>query len=325
MIQTDMDRWTSALAKCRLDKAILPTSRGYLIENVDCYNKIQAILNAPAMEHCHKFLYNLDVEDLQEDEIEKIDCLYKLGQDRGFISQDDADDDADDLANACTSTDLTSNEPPTPPVVEQPPVATVPLAAYTVMYSAMKDGQIKTGEAYSNSISPRAAKADVLAKLSQIGYDNVSILAIEATDPDGISAQPFQTQPAIGQVGTAITDAEQTDEAKDEDVDAEDKDDEDADVKDTIEKPDDSTENADSAKELSANEKQQLKDKYKLAFKEAMLACQFDDMKFDDLTLEQKIQLLTKLDDEKWNGKPDPTKFMEKDDLDKLYSTVMKG
>ena len=84
-------------------------------------------------------------------------------------------------------------------------------------------------------------------------------------------------------------------------------------------------ENADSTKELSANEKQQLKDKYKLAFKEAMLACQFDDMKFDDLTLEQKIQLLTKLDDEKWNGKPDPTEFMEKDDLDKLYSTVMKG
>lgn len=80
----------------------------------------------------------------------------------------------------------------------------------------------------------------------------------------------------------------------------------------------------DDKKELSANEKQTLKDNYKQAFKEAMLACEFDGMKFDDLTLEQKIDLFTKLD-EKWSGKPDPTEFMDQEDTDKLNSTVMKG
>ena len=41
---------------------------------------------------------------------------------------------------------------------------------WTVIYSATsKDGDIKTGEAYSNAISASAAKADVNAKLSRIG------------------------------------------------------------------------------------------------------------------------------------------------------------
>lgn len=52
-----------------------------------------------------------------------------------------------------------------------------------MIYSATsKDGEIKTGEAYSNALSASAAKADVNAKLSRIGYSNISILAIEATD-----------------------------------------------------------------------------------------------------------------------------------------------
>lgn len=58
------------------------------------------------------------------------------------------------------------------------------MAAYTVVYSATRGGEIKTGEAYSNAISTRAAKADVLAKLDRAGYQNVVILAIEAGDPD---------------------------------------------------------------------------------------------------------------------------------------------
>ena len=58
------------------------------------------------------------------------------------------------------------------------------MAAYTVVYSAMRDGQLKTGEAYSNSLNTRSAKADIISKLEKAGYQNISILAIEAGDPD---------------------------------------------------------------------------------------------------------------------------------------------
>ena len=57
-------------------------------------------------------------------------------------------------------------------------------SAYVIMYSAMRDGQIKTGEAYSNALNTRSAKADVISKLEKAGYQNISILAIEAGDPD---------------------------------------------------------------------------------------------------------------------------------------------
>ena len=56
--------------------------------------------------------------------------------------------------------------------------------AFTVLYSAMRDGNIKTGEAYSNAINPRSAKADVLSQLERAGYSNINILAIECGDPD---------------------------------------------------------------------------------------------------------------------------------------------
>lgn len=57
---------------------------------------------------------------------------------------------------------------------------------WTVLYSACNaDGDVKTGQCYSNSINIRSAKADCYAKLERCGYTNVKILAIEAGDPDG--------------------------------------------------------------------------------------------------------------------------------------------
>ena len=40
------------------------------------------------MANCHRFLYDLDVENLTESEISKVCNLYKLGQDRGVIELD---------------------------------------------------------------------------------------------------------------------------------------------------------------------------------------------------------------------------------------------
>ena len=82
---------------------------------------------------------------------------------------------------AATRQEVKVEEPVEKPVGGTLFKAKVP--CWTVIYSATSnDGSIKTGEAYSNAISASAAKADVNAKLSRIGYSNISILAIEATD-----------------------------------------------------------------------------------------------------------------------------------------------
>lgn len=378
-----MDTWRVALAKCHLSEAVMPTSRGYLIENVDAYNRIQAILDTPEMEHCHKFLYNLDIEDLQEDEIEKIDKLYKLGQDRGFIQPDEPerDDIPDDAVQGAdlSEPDCVDAKPPiVPPAIPAPAPRT---ACYTVMYSAMRNGEVKTGEAYSNSISPRAAKADVLAQLSRIGYDNITILAIEATDPDCVDAPaatgmdvpfvpPAKTVPEIGQVGTAFEDDEKVDEddmlkgkkhnlhvdeageddqddsgsddaSKDsddsgddeagddtdgddsEEENSEEKGNEDSEDQDDGDEEVDNEESSDDGEELDDSKKSALKDKYKKAFRAAMLKCKFEDKSFDDLTLKEKVDFFTEMA-KSWSDDNDPSKFMTSKEIESLNKTVIK-
>ena len=130
---------------------------------------------------CHKYIFDLDPEQLDESDCTKINNLYKLGVDRGFI-EDTVDVPDEDLPDTdYTTSEQTAVQQPKPYVAPQ---QSVHVPCYTVMYSAMKDGQIKTGESYSNATNPRAAKADVYAKLSKFGYDNIAILAIECGDPD---------------------------------------------------------------------------------------------------------------------------------------------
>ena len=42
----------------------------------------------------------------------------------------------------------------------------------------MKDGEITTGEYYSNSLNTRSAKSDAIANLGKLGFDNIKVLAI---------------------------------------------------------------------------------------------------------------------------------------------------
>ena len=178
----DFEVWQDALKKIDLNEGALPIYHGRILrENAKEYQKMQKILNCPEMIKCHKYIFDLDPEQLDESDCTKINNLYKLGVDRGFI-EDTVDVPDEDLPNA----DYTTSEQT---VVQQPkpyvaPQHSVHVPCYTVMYSAMKDGQIKTGESYSNATNPRAAKADVYAKLSKFGYDNIAILAIECGDPD---------------------------------------------------------------------------------------------------------------------------------------------
>lgn len=197
MILNDFDAYTAALKKINLNESAMPIYRGRILtENVDIYCKIQKLLNCPSMEQCHRWLYDLDVENLDESECGKVNNLFKLGIDNGHIDDetDDTEMSQEDPVNsdmilpvtdpAPTMPGLKAPAPAMPAAPAPAPVPEVPMAAYTIVYSATRDGEIKTGEAYSNSINTRSAKADVIGKLEKAGYQNISILAIEAGDPD---------------------------------------------------------------------------------------------------------------------------------------------
>ena len=180
-ILTEFDGLQEALKKVKMDESVMPYVNGRLVDDA-AFNKTQKILDCPEMISAHKYLYNLDMDQLTEEEINKIDQLYKLGCDRGFIIDDLTDwDEPETPEHTETKQEVKVEEPVEKPVGGTLFKAKVP--CWTVIYSATaNDGSIKTGEAYSNAISASAAKADVNAKLSRIGYSNISILAIEATD-----------------------------------------------------------------------------------------------------------------------------------------------
>jgi hypothetical protein len=86
-IITELDGYQAALSQINMNESVMPYVNGRLVSD-KAYNKVQKILNCPEMIASHKYLYNLDLDQLTEDEEGKIDQLYKLGCDRGFIIND---------------------------------------------------------------------------------------------------------------------------------------------------------------------------------------------------------------------------------------------
>lgn len=241
-VLTENDIYVNAFKKCKLNTIAMPFVRGVVIENVDAYNKIQRLLNTDKMEACHKFLYNLDVDELSEDDIKRIDNLYDLGVRRGLILDEGDDEDSDeesedketdseDEKNECDiEGNMFNNDDsfgpqhfhhavePTPPVIQPTKPQTIHLDnAFTVMYSAMKNGEVKVGEAYSNAINTRSAKVDVLSKLEKCGYTNITILAIEAGDPDMQNCNPNEFGRDYNNMDKMIDDIEECDCIEDRD------------------------------------------------------------------------------------------------------------
>ena len=156
----------------------------------------------------HRYLYDLDVECLSEDEIKRVDKLFDLGVKKGYIDNSFEEE-------------LEKSENPDAVVADEEPEKTVEIAApaenhdinmqipcWTILYSATKNGETKCGECYSNAISVSAAKADCLAKLERFGYGNISVLAIEAGDSDCVKMT--ETEMRKGRAGIFnITEAEE--------------------------------------------------------------------------------------------------------------------
>lgn len=152
------------------------------------YRKIQKILNTPEMEKCHPWLYSLDMENLNEDEALKVDKIYDLGVKRGVIQEDNEEgqddinecgDEVGDSDQICGGPeDALTNQEMTPQETNVPSSD----SSFTVLYSAIKDGKIKTGEYYSNALDNEGAKEDCLSNLTQVGYSAIRVLGIEKTN-----------------------------------------------------------------------------------------------------------------------------------------------
>lgn len=178
-VLTEFDELMNAVEKINLNEAVMPFVNGRLV-NSDSYNKVQKILDCPEMISSHKWLYNLDLDQLEEDEVEKINKLYDLGCNRGFIEDDLTKFDDEDAGSDDTAVlqDVTSSAENTEDCEDSS--TPCPSDKYTIIYSAVdSNGVIKTGEAFSNKASTDEAKADVISNLSRVGYKNITILAIE--------------------------------------------------------------------------------------------------------------------------------------------------
>ena len=143
-ILTEFDELQAAMAKINMNESVFPYVNGRLVDS-DSFNKTQKLLNCAEMISAHKYLYDLDLDQLTPEEKSKIDKLYDLGVERGFI--------VDDLTK-WDDENGEENEPEDtgkqPEVVDAVSDKT---SCWTVIYSAMRDGQVKTGEAYSTADS----------------------------------------------------------------------------------------------------------------------------------------------------------------------------
>ena len=214
------DVYERALRNVNLTESVMPLFRGRIVENVDVYNKVHRLLNCPEMERAHKFLYDVDYDQLTEDTITKVNNLYDYAVKNGFVDDEsdavEVNDEDKPLDNATDVDPLNNTQPQNQAVVtedddeaieevpaeeepakeEEPaeapvetPVETPATSGCVCLYTAMKNGKLHTGECPSDATDPEQAKYDVTNKLTQFGYTDINILAVEDGVTGGGSAQ----------------------------------------------------------------------------------------------------------------------------------------
>lgn len=318
------------------------------------YNKIQKILNTPEMIKSHAYLYALDMENVDECDKVKVDKLYELGKARGVIKEDEPEQKdnegevtecGDETGAICGGPDDSlSNQQMTPG--ETKPV--MGSSAFTVLYSAMKDGEIKTGEYFSSATDAEAAKADCISNLTPLGYSSIRVLGIEKkntavdmanSDLGHLSeddSKEFEDQETgagdttddAGKDEQKADDTQKADNTQKQDDGTEKKDDttktDDAgaeEKKDDAEQKDDA-EKTDEPKKLTPTEKQTLRDEYVGMFKAELQKTGLE-KSVEEMSIKEKAAFWKAIS-EKWT-KQEPEEFMSDKEIEKLYTTVLKN
>lgn len=303
------------------------------------YEKIQKILNVPEMEKAHPFLFGLRHGCVNECDREKVDRIYQLGVDRGFISDGpdgeegevdaeiEFDPDAECGDALCGGPEDAIHPQDMENPLAQEPSTEVP-TAFTVLYSAIKDGKVKIGEFYSNAADGSGAREDCIDNLSHVGYGNIRIIGTEQnnlavnTDVELMSgneepedlleaddSEEFEKQ-ETGDSGEEKEDGERGDQAE-QDGDSE---------KSPSDGGESAPEEGDSG-EMTPEKKSELKSKYTQAFRDVLVNMALR-KSVDEMTLKEKDTFYGKLL-KKWNG-ADPSEFMTDEEQEKLDKIVIK-
>lgn len=343
----EQDRIMAAFAKVNLREAVDPLYRGKIVEDEETYNKVQQLLDCPDMEHAHQFLLDVDFEDITPEVKQKVDDLYQLAISQGYLDVSDpaADEEAEEdfadseeqLANDVDSEEqpqVSDNSggfetipPPNPADAASKDsigmnAPTLNTAAFVLFYSAMKDGEIRTGECYSNATTLENAKLDAVQKLQKLGFTAVEIIAAEECDPSAKGAptdqptefgaqvnDPDPTSTENVEVDTVDEAEEETDNEKDNEEDKEEKDEEPA-------KDEESDE-----KELSRPEKLDLFKRYLEEFKGLLQKMKAET--YADMALADRAKFYDEMA-KIWAGKPDPAEFMTDDNVKQIEHMKIK-
>jgi hypothetical protein len=323
------------------------------------YNKIQKILNCPEMIKSHAYLYALDMDNVSESDKSKIDHLYDLGKARGVIQENEPEDEvATEDMEDCDDEQVCGGPDDALTDQEMTPVPAKPVAqssAFTVLYSAMKDGEVKTGEYFSSAVDMESAQRDCVNGLSPLGYSNIRVLGIEkaqnAVDMDTLSeddSEEYEEQETTPADNESEPKDEQPEEKETEESPAEDEKEAEAENTETEEAPEgeesdkqseeEPTEEApedegepteeesveeepEEEKKLTPDEKHALREEYTRIFKSELQKTKLN-KSVNEMSIGEKAKFWTAIS-EKWS-KEEPEEFMTKADIEKLNSTVVK-
>jgi len=364
----EQDRIMAAFAKVNLREAVTPIVRGKLVEDTDTYNKVQQLLDCPEMEHAHKFLLDVDFDDLTPETKQKVDDLYQLAISQGCIK---SDTDPEDEENEYETSDPGLNQPSDnsggfeneaiPNSEEAAAKDSIGIgspefnsSAFVLFYSAMKNGQIKTGECYSNATTIENAKLDAVQKLKKLGFTAIDILAAEEADPsakgcdsrqpDSFGEKTYEpiekSDPKpVEDVKNAVPSApaKKADNAKedseDEDKPEEKEDKEPEEDKTEEEKPADDKEEKEeepeeeepeeepAEKEMSRSEKVEMFKEYLNEFKQLLQKMKSEC--YSEMSLADRAKFYDEMS-KIWKDKPDPSEFMTDDNVDQIEHMKIK-
>lgn len=341
---TEYDAILDAFSKVNINEAVAPLYRGKIVEDEETYNKVQQLLDCNDMEHAHKFLLDIDFEDISPETKQKVDDLYSLAVSEGYINNitknssndedEDVSDEGDILDNDEQSSDYDENEKINDREASLKDstrinLSTLKTVAFTLFYSAIKDGEIRTGECYSNANTMENAKLDAIQKLRKLGFTAIDIIAAEESDPNSIGVEDFD--------GIEFGEKTNYDEIKSSDEeDDEESDDEDESISESIKINEDSEDTKDQEdKKETKDEKKEDEEEYELSrsekldyFKRYMEEYKYLLRKngfesYSEMPLKDRVIFYKEMDGI-WEGKPDPTTFMSEDNIKKIENMRIK-
>jgi len=181
------------------------------------YDMIQSLLSCKKMCKCHPYLYTLDQENLNECDRKKVEELYECAVKRGFVKGKETNEgEIGNIDTGCEPdhyADKLCGSPDdslTPLGMDNTPAAQTSDCAkpsFTVLYSALKDGQPKVGEYYSNSLDMEGAKQECISKVAELGCTTIRVLGVEQTG--AVDPNVTQEQPGVNLYGVSEDDSKE--------------------------------------------------------------------------------------------------------------------